>query len=145
MPFTQPADQMPTDAHLYRFGHSLAQSAFDFYKRDPSVYRHICFDYGALPQKISILQPLIGESGFLLARHLQIESLETEDFVLFAGMTAEGMLLDAEQCRRLFSLIGKELQTPPPMPSAVENVLKNQLDAQADAQLQASLERNAHC
>ena len=43
-------------------------------------------------------------SGWLLAKSVTISSLETEDYLLFAGMTTGGVVLDDEQCRRLFSL-----------------------------------------
>jgi hypothetical protein len=40
----------------------------------------------------------------LSGAHLSLSALETEDHVVFAGMTDEGAILDESQCRRLFDL-----------------------------------------
>jgi hypothetical protein len=143
MPFNMPSEQLPTDAHLYRFGHPLAQALLEYHKTTPSVLGQVTFDYNASPQKISILESLIGESGYLQAQHLRIESLETEDYLLFSGMTTEGSLLDGEQCKRLFSLTGTEAVAQRVFPTDVQIALRQIIDNQSSEAVRFSLERNA--
>lgn len=92
------------EAHVYRISHPLAQSLIEQAKTKRLNSSHLVFNYSQSPSKISILQPLLGLSGWLLAKSVTISSLETEDYLLFAGMTTGGVVLDDEQCRRLFSL-----------------------------------------
>ena len=64
----------------------------------------LVFDYTGGGRKISVLEPLIGQSGTLTARRLTVKALETEDYILLAGVTADGHELDEDQARRLFNL-----------------------------------------
>jgi len=92
------------EAHLYRIGHPLAQLIISQYLPKTMRCAEIVFDYSNTPKKISILEPLIGKSGWLSVYNLTISSFETEDYVLLCGVTDEKFELDQEQCRRLFSL-----------------------------------------
>ena len=96
--------------HHYRIHHPLAtalidQAASQELCTDGSA--HIQFDYSNANRKISILEPTIGQSGTLLARKVSITSLETEDHIIVAAVTAGGDTLTSEQALRLFNLPGK--------------------------------------
>ena len=65
------------------------------------------FDYTNTRRKITVLEPLVGQSGTLLARKISITSLETEDHIIVAAQTDSGETLDSEQGRRLFNLPGE--------------------------------------
>jgi tetratricopeptide (TPR) repeat protein len=47
---------------------------------------------------------LIGQRGWLVCTRLTIIALETEDILVLAGLTDDGVTLDDVQCRRLFDL-----------------------------------------
>ena len=66
----------------------------------------VVFDYAGSGKNIAILQPLIGRRGWLSCERATLTALETEDHLLFAGLTDEGEPLDQAQCRRLFDLLG---------------------------------------
>ena len=96
--------------HHYRIHHPLAtalvnQAADQELCTDGAV--QVQFDYTNANRKISILEPLIGQSGTILARKVSITSLETEDHIIVAAMTADGETLTSEQALRLFNLPGK--------------------------------------
>jgi adenine-specific DNA-methyltransferase len=58
--------------------------------------------------KISALQPLRGQSGYLSLSQLSIESLDqAEDYLIFAAVTDNGETLDEDIARRLLSLPGE--------------------------------------
>ena len=44
-------------------------------------------------------------SGWLELRRIEIQSVDTEDGLVFAAIADSGVALDAEQCRRLFDLL----------------------------------------
>jgi adenine-specific DNA-methyltransferase len=94
------------DAHVFRIGHPLAQHILETAASKELPEAEIAFDYSGQPLKISILEPLIGTSGYLSLARLSVESFEEEDHLIFAAITDDGMQLDGEQAQRLFSLPG---------------------------------------
>ncbi|MCD6561326.1 MAG: DEAD/DEAH box helicase, partial [Deltaproteobacteria bacterium] len=92
------------DANIYRVGHPLAQRIIDQCKEKKLPDTELVFKYSDAPAKISVIEPIIGMSGWLSAVNMTITSFETEDYVLLAGICDDGAALDEEQCRRLFFL-----------------------------------------
>lgn len=104
------------DANIYRIGHPLAQHIIDSCKRLELQPIELIFDYTNTPlKKISILEEMIGKSGWLTATNLTIQSFEPEDHVVVCGMTDEGQSLQKEQCHRLFSLPAIENASSEPL------------------------------
>jgi len=95
------------DANIYRIGHPLAQKIIAGCKAFPNKYGHVIFKYSSTPQKISILESLLGKSGWLCAINFAISSFEDEDFIIFAGISDEGEILDQDQAKRLFTCHGE--------------------------------------
>jgi hypothetical protein len=109
------------DANIYRIGHPLAQRIIEKCKSLPLDSREVVFDYSNTPKRISILEPLVGKSGALSIVNLTIHSFESEDSILFCGITEDGLQLDIEQCQRLFSL---SATVAPVIPACRESFLK---------------------
>lgn len=99
------------ESNVYRISHPLAQKIIARCKEYSLPERELVFDYSGTPKKISILEPLIGKSGLLMAQGLSVSSFETEDYVLLSGFASDGQTLDTEQCRRFFSLSATERGT----------------------------------
>ena len=94
------------EGHVYRIGHSLAQQILTNAAGKSLPDAELVFDYSGQSVKVSILEPLIGRSGYLSLARLSVESFEEEDHLIFAAVTDEGNVLDDEQAQRLFSLPG---------------------------------------
>lgn len=95
------------DAHTYRLSHPLAEAVIERAKSRDLPSSEIHFDYAAHEGKVSILQPLLGKSGFLALSLFTIEALDqAEDYLIFAAITDEGQPLDEEVALRLMSLPG---------------------------------------
>lgn len=94
------------DGHVFRIGHPLAQHILDNAANKQLPAAEMTFVYSGQSLKISILEPLIGKSGYLSLTRLSVESFEEEDHLIFAAVTDDGTVLDEEQARRLFSLPG---------------------------------------
>lgn len=97
------------------------------------------FDYSGTQRKISILEPLIGKSGWLSVSDLTIESFEIENDILFCGITDDGMALDVEQCQRFFSLPA----TIKPNQGEFSGDVMRTLEVLAGKQQEDILQRNA--
>lgn len=102
------------EAHLYRLGHPLAQKILEQAKARNLPPAEVEFDYGMHEGKISILEPLVGSSGKLSLSLFTVESLDqAEDYLIFAGVTEQGDMLDEDMVRRLLSLPAKVISECP--------------------------------
>ncbi|MBC6995895.1 SNF2-related protein [Neolewinella lacunae] len=101
-----------SSAYQYRIGHPLAQAliglaaAYEGHPTPDGAVHPVTlkFDYTKVPQKVSILEPLIGQAGILQLSRLSIHSFEREDYLRLFAVTDQGVILTQEQCERLFSL-----------------------------------------
>jgi adenine-specific DNA-methyltransferase len=94
-------------AHLYRLNHPLAQAVIARAKGRELTVQEVCFDYGHHDGKITILEPLLGQSGWLSISVLTVEALDqVEDNLLVSAVTDTGDAIDPEQAARLFLLPG---------------------------------------
>ena len=92
--------------------------------------------------KISILDPLSGQEGWLRVMVLRIESLEAEDHVLMAGATDSRQDLTPEQCQRLFNIPAQVGGACYPL-KEMERTLDGTLLQLEKGILQTNAERNA--
>jgi len=89
---------------FYRQDHPLAVSIIQkAISRDLTTARLI-FDYSAYDSKVSVLEPLIGSSGWLELSKLTVEALDVDEFLVFAARTDSGQVLDDDICRKLMLL-----------------------------------------
>jgi adenine-specific DNA-methyltransferase len=96
------------EAHLYRLNHPLADAVLTKAKCRELPTAEIRFDYAAHEGKVTILEPVLKESGWLAVSRLTVEALDqAEDYLLVAAITDKGIALDEDQARRLLSLPGK--------------------------------------
>lgn len=98
------------EANIYRISHPLAQMIIEQCKANPLAKSELVFDYTNSPKRISILEPLVGKSGWLSANCLSVASFEVEDHIILSGITDGAGTLDDEQCFRLFSLYAEEIR-----------------------------------
>ena len=133
------------DANLYRVGHPLAQRIIEQCKMLSCEPAEVVFHYTRDAKTVSVLEPLVRKSGVLSLQKCTVSSIETEDWLLFAGLCDDGSHMDADQCQRLFSL---EADVASQLPMAENETTRQQLQDAFTAQQQAILvrlsERNAH-
>jgi hypothetical protein len=94
------------DANTYRVGHPLAQRVLGLGRALCAPPAEVTFRYRDGGKNIAILEPLLGSGGWLACTRLTVNATETEDHLLFVGVTDAGQALDDAQCRRLFDLPG---------------------------------------
>jgi ERCC4-related helicase len=132
------------DANLYRIGHPLAQRIIQECKTLTTAPAELVFKYTGAGKTITILEPLVGKSGWVSLVNLTVSSFDTEDWLLFAGVTDDGQELDPDQCQRLFSLAATDTSQLSLSPDApVRTLMEAQLAEQQRAVLAHISEKNA--
>ena len=132
---------IPEHATIYRIGDPLAQYILDKTKECDTPLKEVIFDYSATPTKVSLLEPYIGNSGWLQVNKLTVESFEHEDYLLIACLAEDGTVIEPDVAERLFSLsaqVGAEVSI------SEEDVscCLEQLEHQKEALLQENAYRN---
>lgn len=93
------------EAHSYRINHPIGEWVIERALRRELPISRVIFNYSGHEAKISMLEPLIGQSGILSLQKLSIESLErSEDHLLFAAQDIHGNLLPSEIAQKLMQL-----------------------------------------
>jgi adenine-specific DNA-methyltransferase len=107
------------EAHLYRLAHPLAQYVLA-QARDRSLPpAEIVFDYTNYRPTVSVLKPLVGQSGWLRLSLLTVQSLDqVEDYLILAALTDSSQPLDEEQARRLLGIPARECRTLASQPAS---------------------------
>jgi adenine-specific DNA-methyltransferase len=96
------------EAHLYRLAHPLAAATLAQAKERELPPAEVHFAYADHQGKVTVLQPLIGRSGWLTASFFSVEALDqAEDHLIFAAVTDDGQALDEEVAARLMTLPGR--------------------------------------
>ena len=96
------------EAHLYRLNHPLAEALIAQAKKRDLPSAEIHFDYDQHDGKVTLLEELIGKSGWLTLSLFSVESLDqAEDHLIFAAETDDGQMLDEEVASRLLTLPGR--------------------------------------
>lgn len=107
------------EAHLYRLNHSLAEAILFQAKSRALAPAELVFDLSGHDGKVSVLEPLQGRAGILSLHLFTVESLnQAEDYLIFAGTTDDGQILENDILHRFFTLSVKEenpLSSPPNM------------------------------
>jgi adenine-specific DNA-methyltransferase len=131
------------EAHLYRLNHPLAERIINEARKRELPTAEIHFDHAAHEGKVTILQPLLGHSGWLSVSCFTVESLDqAEDHLLFAAVTDMGQTIDEETAIRLLTLparVGASADSTPEILIALEEATREREDT-----VQRSIsERNA--
>lgn len=132
---------VPDDTNIYRIGHKLAKRILRACKEQDTPIKEVIFDYKNTPTKITLLQNLIGQSGWLQVQTLSINSFEQEDYLLLSCFTENGELIDRETAARFFSIDAQE-STTVSMPIKIEDTFKELIFKEKQEVLSENANRN---
>jgi len=110
--------------HGYSLNHKLAEHLIERAKGRDLGPAEIIFDYAQQGEMIGLVKDQIGNSGWLAAEHLKVESLEEEDRILFAVFDDEGRELLPDFAAKLF-LVNGELKRELAIDVAISTRLDN--------------------
>ena len=126
---------------LYRLSHPLGEWVIDTGKNFPTPVAKVIFDVSHYTAKLSMIEALKGQSGWLNLLHLTIDSFDKEEHLLFSAFSDSGNSLDQETCERLFNC----LATVEPLGGITEDAklrLDMETSVHAEARVAVSLEGN---
>ncbi len=115
------------DAHLYRPAHALAQWCLARGKAHTLPSAEVVFEYSGHAGRVSLVEALVGQHGWLRVAQVSIDSLEREDHLSFGAVTDDGLPVDLETCWRLFG-VGGRVAGPALIPQERESAIKASLD-----------------
>ncbi|MDH0156342.1 SNF2-related protein [Stutzerimonas stutzeri] len=96
------------DSHLYRLGHPLAAWVIDQAKSRPLDQQpaaKLVFDYAGYGTRISTLEPLRGQCGWLTLKLFSVEALgNLEQHLVVSAVTADGQALPEDDPEKLLRL-----------------------------------------
>ena len=91
-------------AHAYRLSHPLGEWSIDASLAAPTPAATVKLDYAKHGARISVIEQLRGQSGWLTLARLEVTAFETSEALLFSGLTDDGEPLDQETCEKLMGI-----------------------------------------
>ncbi len=112
---------------FYRLDHPLARNIVEQARQRTLSVQQLTFRYSAHGTSLSVLEPYIGQSGWLACSLLTVDSVADEQFVVLAAITDDGEILDGEWCHRLLR-IGADAEDLTETPKDLEPAVTAQVD-----------------
>ena len=134
--------EVADDTNIYRIGHPLAKRIIEACKEVSLDTMELEFDYTNTPKKITILEPIVGKSGWMKLSLLTISSFETEEHILMSGITENGESLDPEIIQKFFSVDGR-INPKVATDEIIEKKLEETLAESRKLILDETMKRNA--
>lgn len=135
------ARTISSHSHTYRLSHPLGEHVIEQGRTTHTPIAGLIFDYQQHDAKVAVAEQLQGEAGWLSLNLLTIDALQTDQYLVFTGLTDDGVLLDGEVCQKLFNLPGKVAETAVNTATQPE-ILATQSQRQLDATLSQAMEAN---
>ncbi len=126
---------------LYRLTHPLGEYVLENGKDCPTPVATVSFDISSHVGRITAIEALKGQSGWLTLQKLTVESFEREEFLLFSAFTDAGQSLDQETCEKLFRCAGQVM--PAELTPDSQDRLDREAKRHAHATIAHSLESNS--
>jgi ERCC4-related helicase len=130
-----------SNAFLYRLSHPLGEHVVDTAKQLATPFEVVVFDVTHHVARLSVVEALRGNAGYLTLTRLIVDSFEQEDYLLFSGLNDDGMSLDQETMEKLFACSG-EVVDGGGLPQRVDQRLSAESQRHAAATVSSSLEQN---
>lgn len=128
----------PEHARVYRLTHPLGQYVLDCGRNMAAPLQALTFHYGSHKPRISMIERLVGQAGWLQLSLLELDSFQNEEHLVFTAVSDTGEVLDQESCERLFYLTATTADVQGTVPDALQANTQRQLEAT----LSRALEQN---
>jgi hypothetical protein len=126
---------------LYRLTHPLGEYVLENGKLCPTPVAALKFDISGHVGRITAVENLKGQSGWLVLQSLTVESFEREEFLIFSGFTDAGQAMDQEACEKLFRCDAQTSMVE--MPPEAADRIDREAKRHAQASIARSLETNS--
>ena len=130
-----------TGDFLYRLSHPLGEWVIDAGKSLETPKSCVTFDVSNYPRKLTMVDELKGQSGWLTLQYLEVDSFDREEYLLFSAINEDGHSLDHETCERLFNCDATTSAIEAPAPETMQRI-EAEAKRHGDATVAQSLEMN---
>ncbi len=134
-------EQAGMDQFLYRLSHPLGEHVIERAKSLDTGTVRMVFDVTHHPTRISVVEELLGKTGYLELSQLIVRTYEAEEYLLFSGFDEDGRPIDPETLEKLFQCGGRVLHAID-IPEPVTARLAVESNRHAEATVSRSLETN---
>ncbi|TJZ40058.1 DEAD/DEAH box helicase [Priestia megaterium] len=100
---TKDKEKQTITHQVYRLSHPLGEYVLNESQNAKTPVKEVVFNISNHPYKISVIEQLIGQSGYLTLTKLTIDSYQKEEHLLFSGLTDSKKVIDQEVCEKLFN------------------------------------------
>lgn len=129
------------NAQPLRVGSPLVQNIIDNYVEPELACREVVFDYSNYEGKTSLLEQLVGKSGFMRVEKISIDSFEQEDHLLLSCFTEDGDNVYSDVIERML-LLPAETSDITEIESSDIRKLKDIIEANKNSIMEQSALRN---
>lgn len=126
--------------YTHRLSHPLGEWVVERGLQAETPFAELTFHYASHDTKISVVEQLRGHSGWLSLSKLTIDSLQTDEHLVFSAFTDEGHSIEDETCRKLFTVAATSKAISSTAPTALAQMQQRRVDAQ----LSKCMEANQH-
>jgi len=98
-------------AQVYRVGHPLARCVLEKASNLMLPCRHLIFNYTGCRENAVALEDLVGASGHLRLTKISVQGGSVEEQLVWSAKTDDGLVLEANQCERLFGICSCRIET----------------------------------
>jgi len=92
---------------VYRISHPLGVHCIKYSKECPTPPKTVTFNLSEYPAKLSVLEKIKGKRGILKLKRVVIESVDTQERLLFSARTDDNKPIDTDTVEKLFRLSAK--------------------------------------
>jgi len=127
---------------LYRLSHPLGEHVIEKGKALEAPVTELAFDVSKHPTKLTVVESLRGQCGYLTLTRLVVDSYDREEYLLFSGYEDDGGALDQETMEKLF-LCSATAADEIALPESAGRRLMAESNRHAEATVSRSLELNS--
>lgn len=132
-------ERIPENTFIYRLTHPLGEFVLDYAKGLSTPKQLIQFDYSRYGQKVTLLEELKGQKGWLSITVLSLDSFQEEEHLVITAMTDDGKVLDIDLCERLLQVNATVLQD---VTESIPEIFQANVEKQYQVVLSHALELN---
>lgn len=125
-------------SQLYRLSHPLGEWVIAKAKSAETSEVALVFNYSEHLTKLSVVEELVGQSGYLTLNLLGIESVQCEQHLIFSAISDEGAAIDEDTCRKLFHVEASEQLDSFVVPDDLVAQQQRRIEAQVSRSIDAN-------
>ncbi|MBD8036639.1 DEAD/DEAH box helicase [Solibacillus sp. A46] len=88
---------------VYRLSHPIGETVLEMSKLLTTECNEVIFNISNHPTKISVIENLKGQQGYLILKKLTIVSYQQEEYLLFNGFTIDGQTVEPDIFEKMFN------------------------------------------